>query len=453
MKALINLQKKYFNSNATKPLDFRIEQLKKLKSVLKTYEQELTDAVFNDFQKGSFNTFLSEFAGIYVDLDKSIKKLHKWAKIKRVKTNMVNLPASSCIMPEPLGVCLIIGAWNYPINLCLVPAIAAIAAGNTVVLKPSELATHTSSVLSTIITSNFDPSFFAVVEGGVEETSELLEQPFDKIFFTGSVPVGKIVYKAAAKNLIPVTLELGGKSPLIVAQDANLKICVKRLVWGKFVNAGQTCIAPDYVLVHKSIEKIFLEILKKEIEQAQLSLANQNYAQIISEKHLDRLVNLIEPGKVFVGGEYDRAKRLLAPTVLINVSEDDKVMEDEIFGPILPVLTYDDIDNAIAFIKSRPKPLALYLFSESNTLRKKIQNEISFGGGMVNDVLMHFINDELPFGGVGNSGIGDYHGEAGFKCFSHYKSIIKKPTWFELPLKYYPFSKWKSVMIKWAFGI
>ena len=453
MKALIHQQKQYFNSNATKPLSFRIEQLKTLKSVLKSYEQELTDAVFKDFQKGRFNTFLGEFSGLYSDLNKAIKNVRKWAKIKRVGTNMVNFPARSYIMPEPLGVSLVIGAWNYPINLTLVPAIAAIAAGNTVVLKPSELTTHTSAVLAKMVKSNFDPSFFAVVEGGIEETTELLAQPFDKIFFTGSIPVGKIVYQAAAKNLIPVTLELGGKSPVIVTADANLKIVVKRLVWGKFVNAGQTCIAPDYVLVHKSIEKKFLEILKQEIELGQYSLENQNYAQVISEKHLDRLIDLIEPEKVFVGGEYDRSKRLLAPTVLTNVSGDDKVMEDEIFGPILPVLNYEDIDRAIAFIKSRPKPLALYLFSESSFIRKKVFNELSFGGGSVNEVLMHFINDELPFGGVGTSGMGSYHGEAGFKTFSHYKSLIRKPTLFELPLKYFPYKNWKFSMIKRVMGL
>jgi len=452
MRTLIENQKQYFNSNATKPLAFRIEQLKKLRSVLKSYEQELTEAVFRDFQKGGFNTFLGEFSGLYNDLNKAIKNVRKWARIKRGGTNLVNFPARSYILPEPLGVSLVIGAWNYPINLTLVPAIAAIAAGNTVVLKPSELTTHTSGVLSKMIKSNFDPSFFAVVEGGIEETTQLLEQPFDKIFFTGSVPVGRIVYQAAAKNLIPVTLELGGKSPLIVAPDANLKITVKRLVWGKFVNAGQTCIAPDYVLVHKSIENTFLEMLKKEIDRGQYSLENENYAQIISERHLDRLVSLIEPGKVFVGGEYDRSRRLLAPTVLTNISVQDKVMEDEIFGPILPVLSYEDIDNVISFIKSRPKPLATYLFSESSTLHKKILNEVSFGGGMVNDVLMHFVNDELPFGGVGSSGMGSDHGEAGFKTFSHYKSVIKRPTLFEFSLKYYPYSKWKFALIKRVMG-
>jgi aldehyde dehydrogenase (NAD+) len=453
MQSLINQQKQYFNSNATKPVKFRIEQLKKLRSVIKAYEQELTEAIFKDFKKGVFDTFLTEFGGVYVNLNKAIKNVSKWARVKPVSNNMLNFPGRSYIMPEPLGVSLIIGAWNYPINLTLAPAIAAIAAGNTVVIKPSELTPHTSALLAKMINSNFDSSFLAVVEGGVQETTELLAQPFDKIFFTGSISVGRIVYEAAAKNLIPVTLELGGKSPLIVAPDANLKICVKRLVWGKFVNAGQTCIAPDYVLVHESIEKDFLTELKTEIELGQYSLTNQNYAQIISEKHFDRLVSLINKEKIFMGGDHDRSKRFLAPTVLHNVSVDDKIMEDEIFGPILPVLTYNNIDDAIAFIKSRPKPLAVYLFSGSSMLRKKILNEVSFGGGLINDVLMHFANDELPFGGVGQSGIGNYHGEAGFKSFSHFKSVMQKPTLLELPLKYFPFRKWKFAMIKRVMGL
>jgi aldehyde dehydrogenase (NAD+) len=393
------------------------------------------------------------FRKVYVDLDKAIGNLKNWMKVKRVGTNILNIPGSSYIMPEPLGVCLIIGAWNYPINLTMVPVISAIAAGNTIVLKPSELASHTSAGLAKMISDNFDPSFIKVVEGGIRETTELLEQKFDKIFFTGSVPVGRIVYQAAAKNLIPVTLELGGKSPLIVTADANLKICVKRLVWGKFVNAGQTCIAPDYVMVHKSIEKPFLENLKKEITESKFSLSNQNYAQIISEKHFDRLFSLISPEKIFIGGENDRANRFLAPTVLTNISPEDKVMEEEIFGPILPVMTYDDIDTTIAYIKSKPKPLAFYLFTENSSLRKKLLNEISFGGGAVNDVLMHFSNDKLPFGGVGQSGMGNYHGEAGFKSFSHYKSFIRKPTLFEFPFKYYPYSKWKFTTIKRLIGL
>jgi aldehyde dehydrogenase (NAD+) len=453
MEAIINKQRLYFNSNATKPLLFRIAQLKKLKSVLLSYEKELTLAIFQDFQKGSFNTYLTEFTGLYVDLNAGIKKLRKWTKIKRVGTNMLNVPGSSYIMPEPLGVCLVISAWNYPINLSLVPVISAISAGNTVILKPSEVASHTSAAMAKMIRENFDPSFFTVVEGGIEETTELLAQQFDKIFFTGSITIGRIVYQAAAKNLTPVTLELGGKSPLIVAADANIKICVKRLVWGKFLNGGQTCIAPDYVMVHKMVEKPFLEALRKEITTTQFSLANQNYTQIISEKHFDRLINLIRPEKIFLGGEYDRPTRYLAPTVMTNISPDDQVMKEEIFGPILPVMTYEDIDSAIAFIKSGSKPLAFYLFSESNSLRKKVLNEISFGGGAVNDVLMHFSNDKLPFGGVGLSGMGSYHGEAGFKTFSHFKSVLQKPTWFEFPFKYYPYSKGKLAVIKRIIGL
>jgi aldehyde dehydrogenase (NAD+) len=453
MKATIAQQKQFFNSNATKPVAFRIEQLKKLKTVLKRHEQQLTEAVYKDFQKGSFNTFLTEFAGVYKSINDAIKHTGKWAKVKRASTSMVNFPGSSYIIPEPLGSCLVIGSWNYPINLTLVPAIAAMAAGNTVVMKPSELSRHTSAALSEVISANFDPSYFAVVEGGVEETTALLSLPFDKIFFTGSVPVGKIVYQAAAKNLVPVTLELGGKSPLIVAPDANLKTTVKRLVWGKFVNAGQTCVAPDYVLVHKSIERSFLGLLKEEITKGEFLLENDNYAQIISERHFDRLVNMIEPTKVFIGGNNDRSKRFISPTVLVNVTENDKVMEDEVFGPILPVMVYENIDDAISFIKSRPKPLSLYLFSESKSLRKKIWNEVSFGGGMVNDVLMHFVNESLPFGGVGNSGFGNYHGEAGFKTFSHFKGVIHRPTFIEFPLKYYPFRKIKLSLIKKALGV
>lgn len=453
MNTLLNKQNQFFNSNATKPVAFRLTQLKKLRTVLKINEEMLTEAVYKDFQKGSYNTFLTEFAGVYTALNDAIKNVDKWSRIKRASTSMVNFPGSSFVIPEPLGTCLIIGSWNYPINLTLVPAIAALVAGNTVVMKPSELSAHTSAALAKIISANFDPTYFAVVEGGVDVTTELLSQPFDKIFFTGSVPVGKIVYQAASKNLVPVILELGGKSPLIIAPDANLKTTVKRLVWGKFVNAGQTCVAPDYVLVHKSIEREFLKVLKEEITKSDFALENDNYAQIISEKHFDRLTNMIEPTKVFIGGSNDPSKRLILPTVLVNVTEDDKVMADEVFGPILPVMTYEKIDDAISFIKARPKPLSLYLFSESSSLRKKIWSEVSFGGGMVNDVIMHFVNESLPFGGVGNSGMGNYHGEAGFKTFSHFKSVILRPTFIEFPLKYYPFNQLKLSLIKRAFGV
>src|SRR5450631_3010451 len=296
-----------------------------MKTALKAWEPALTKAIYQDFQKGDFNAYLTEFLGTYVDLDASIKNLRSWASTKRVENNMLNFPGKSYIIPEPLGVCL------------------AIAAGNTAVLKPSEMTPNTSAAMAKMITEYFDPAFLTVVEGGVGPTTELLAQKFDKIFFTGSPKVGRIVYEAAAKNLIPVTLELGGKSPLIVAPDANIKFCVKRLVWGKFLNAGQTCIAPDYAIVHKSIELPFLEAVKAEITATQFSQANQNYAQVINEKNLDRLLALIKPENIFIGGKYDRVNRFLEPTVLTGVGPNDPVMEEEIFGPILPVLTYDDI--------------------------------------------------------------------------------------------------------------
>jgi aldehyde dehydrogenase (NAD+) len=453
METLVKTQKEYFNTNITKPVAFRVAQLKKFYDTLKAYEGSLSEAIYQDFQKPPFDSFLTEFAGLYVHLNSVIKKVRKLSKPIKVRTNMVNAPGKSYIIPEPLGVCLVISSWNYPVNLALGPVIDAMAAGNTVILKPSELASYTSNSLAEMINKNFDPAYLRVVEGGVQETTDLLNQQFDKIFFTGSVPVGKIVYQAASKNLTPVTLELGGKSPLIVAPDADLKITVKRLVWGKFVNAGQTCVAPDYALVHKSVEKQFLAELKSAIEKAAYSLDNKNYAQIISEKHFDRLIDMVDAKKVFYGFNHNRSRRYIQPTVLHNVSVDDKIMEDEIFGPILPVLTYENIDDAIAFIKSKPKPLSLYLFSESYSLRKKVLSEVSFGGGGINEVIMHFSHEYLPFGGVGHSGMGTYHAEAGFKAFSHYKSIIQKPTWFEFPLKYYPFTPLKLKMIKRVMGV
>ena len=452
MNALPDLQRAYFLTNITRPAAFRIDQLKKLRSALRQHEKALTDAVFNDFGKASFNTFLTEFASLYNELNVAIRNCRSWAGVIKVKTNLLNFPGRSYILPEPLGVCLIIGAWNYPINLCLAPAIAAIAAGNTIIVKPSELAPHTSTALAKMISTTFEPAYFTVVEGGVPETTALLSQPFDKIFFTGSVAVGRIVAQAAAAKLTPVTLELGGKSPLIVAPDARLKICIQRLVWGKFVNAGQTCIAPDYVFVHKSIEEKFLKGLKAEIDRAQFSLENANYAQIISEKHLDRLISLIDPNCLFLGGSFDRPTRFLQPTVMTNVSVNDKIMETEIFGPILPVLTYDDFDTTLDWIGSRPKPLALYIFTESRATREKALTQLSFGSAAVNDVLMQFANDELPFGGVGASGMGSYHGEAGFRNFTHYKSVLQRPAWFEFPLKYYPYKRWKLPVIRRVIG-
>lgn len=448
MQELVNKQRQFFNSNKTKDINFRIEQLKKLKKLLKENEQRMEEAIYADFSKSAFDNYSTEIALLYLEINDAVKKIKRWASRKRVPTDLVNLPGRSYIMPEPLGVSLIIGAWNYPYQLSFAPAIAAIAAGNTVILKPSELPANTSRLMAEIINSNFDPEFFKVVEGGVKETQQLLEQRFDKIFFTGSVPVGRIVYQAAAKHLTPVTLELGGKSPAFILDDKNLNMYVKRLVWAKFVNAGQTCIAPDYILVKRSLKDKFIQQLIAEIKKEQFSIENQNYVQIINEKNMKRLIGYINQDKVVFGGNYDMQTRIIEPTVMDEVSFDDAVMQEEIFGPILPVIPFESLDEMIAEVKRREKPLSCYVFTRDKKLRDKIMHEVSFGGGSVNDAIMHVSNNRLPFGGVGESGIGSYHGEYGFRTFSHYKSILDKPTWFEAGLKYFPHSAAKFNLMK-----
>ena len=448
----VNLQREFFQSNATKEVAFRITQLRKLESVLRENEDALHEAIYKDFKKSVFENYTTEISLLYHDIKEAIKNVSKWSKKKRVRTNLANLPARSYIIPEPLGVSLIIGAWNYPYQLSLAPAIAAIAAGNTVVLKPSELPINTSNAMAKLINENFNPNFFKVVEGGVPETTALLNQKFDKIFFTGSIPVGKIVYQAAAKNLTPVTLELGGKSPAIITENCDLKITVKRLIWGKFLNAGQTCIAPDYVVVHRSIKDQFLEMAKQEIEESKFLVEEDNYVQIINDANVTRLISLIDADKVYTGGKYNTDTRIIEPTILTDITFDHEVMEDEIFGPILPVIEYDELDAIIAKIKERPKPLACYVFTKDSEAKQKVLDQISFGGGAVNDAVMHIANSNLGFGGVGDSGIGAYHGEHGFRAFSHYKGILDKATWIEPNLKYHPHTKSKLKWIKRLIG-
>ena len=448
MNEIVLAQKAFFNSNKTKDIDFRIAQLKKLKRVLQENEERMEKAIFEDFSKSAFDNYSTELALLYLEIDDAVKKVRKWAARKRVATNIVNFPARSYMIPEPLGVTLVIGAWNYPYQLSFAPAIAAIAAGNTVILKPSELPANTTKLMAEMVNSNFAPEFFKVVEGGVTETQQLLEQRFDKIFFTGSVGVGRIVYQAAAKHLTPVTLELGGKSPAFILDDTNLEVYVKRLVWAKFVNAGQTCIAPDYVLVKRDIKDKFLQLLMAEIKKEQFAIENHNYVQIINERNIQRLSKYIDKNKVVQGGNYDIQTRIFEPTVMDNVSFSDAVMQEEIFGPILPVITFDDINEAIAEVKRREKPLSCYVFTNNKALKDKILHEVSFGGGCVNDAIMHISNSHLPFGGVGESGIGSYHGEYGFKTFSHFKSILEKSAWFEPDLKYFPHSETKFKWMK-----
>ena len=442
---LLKAQKLFFNSDKTKNVDFRIEQLRKLKSIIKLNEELLYSAIKLDLGKSKYETYSTELSIIYSEIKFAIRNLKNWSSPKLVKTNLVNFPGKSFIYPEPLGNTLIIGAWNYPIQLAIVPAISSISAGNTVILKPSEIATNVSRTISKIINKNFNKEFFTVIEGDVQTSTQLLKLKFDKIFFTGSTATGRIVYEAAAKNLTPVTLELGGKSPAIVLSDANLKIAAKRIAWGKFLNSGQTCIAPDYVLVDEKIENKFLNLLKSEIDKV---ISLDDYPKIINESKFERLTKLIDRNKIFYGGEVNKNKLFIAPTILTNISSKDKIMKEEIFGPILPVMKFKNINDEIAKLKNTDKPLSLYLFTKNKILADKIFKTISFGGGALNDTIMHVANSNLPFGGVGKSGIGSYHGEFGFNNFSHFKSIVQKPTWFDPFIKYPPFTKLKFWILK-----
>jgi aldehyde dehydrogenase (NAD+) len=447
MKAIVEAQRIFFNSGHSRDISFRKNQLKKLMNLLKANEDKFCEAIYEDFRKSKFETIATEIEIIHKEIRIALAYLKDWSKRQRVPTNLMNFPAKSYVVPEPLGVSLVIGAWNYPYQLSLAPAIAAIAAGCTVIVKPSEIPKRTSTLMAELINNNFDAEFFKVVEGGVPETTELLKQKFDKIFFTGSTAVGKIVYKAAAEHLTPVTLELGGKSPAFVTRDCNLKMTVKRLVWAKFLNAGQTCIAPDYILVDEKIEDKFLELCVKEIEKCKYAIENDNYVKIVNEGNLERLSSMIPPDKVYFGGKIDLEKRTISPTLLRNVTFNDKVMQEEIFGPLLPVISYNDLNSAIDKVKSLHRPLSCYVFSNNSKMKREVMEKISFGSGAMNEAVMQITNPNLPFGGVGSSGIGKYHGEAGFRTFSNYKGILSKPTWFELNFKYSPLTRSK---LKWV---
>jgi len=447
---IIQQQKSFFNSSSTKEVNLRIETLKKLKLILKENEEKLYTAIYTDFKKSQFETYLTELSLIYNELNNAIRNLKKWSKKKRVSTNLANFPAKSYIIPEPLGTVLVISAWNYPYQIALIPAISAIAAGNTVVIKPSEIPNNTSKVLAELINSNFDENYLTVIEGGVETTTELLQQKWDKIFFTGSTNVGRIVYKAAADKLTPVTLELGGKSPTFIFKDCDIKLTAKRIVWAKFLNAGQTCIAPDYLLVEEEIKEKLLVALKEELENTfpKKTEIQENYVQIINERNFQRLTNLIPKDKIFYGGEHSAKTRIISPTLLDNISFDDNIMKEEIFGPILPIIPFENLDSVIEKVKEREKPLTLYIYSKSKKIIQKILYEISFGGGAINESLVHISNPNLPFGGVGASGIGNYSSKAGFDAFTHYKSILHKSFLFEPNIKYTPFTKWKRQILK-----
>lgn len=447
--ALFGKQRDFFRSNATLPIKKRKETLKKLKTILKANEPTLNEAIYKDLHKSPFETYATEIGLIYDEINLQLSSMKKWARRKRVSTNMVNIPGSGYIQAHPFGVSLILGAWNYPYQLSLVPAINALAAGNTVILKPSEIAPHTSAAIAKLINDHFPEELFTVVEGGVDVASKLLELPWDKIFFTGSPRVGKIVMKAAAEHLSDVTLELGGKSPALLSDSVSMDVAAKRIIWGKFTNCGQTCVAPDYVLIHESVKDEMLSKFKEQMEEMyQMGRSEGHYGRIINDQHFDRLVNYLDQGEVYTGGQHDRDDRWIEPTILVNADESAAVMNEEIFGPILPVIPFQSWDKAIEKVRSKPHPLAAYVFSNRKSEQNQAIDQLQFGGMTINDTMQHLANPNLPFGGVGNSGMGAYHGKWGFDAFSHYKSVQKKATWIDVPLKYPPYTSWKEKMVR-----
>lgn len=435
-------------------IDFRKAILKKLLDTIITHETEITNALYADFKKPEFEAVLTETNYVITELKDTIKNIKKWAKPKMVLPSILNFPSTDYIYSEPYGKVLIIAPWNYPFQLAICPLVSAIAAGNQVVLKPSELTPHTSAVITKIIKQTFAVNHVEVVEGGVEASQSLLAQRWDYIFFTGSVAVGKIVAKAAAENLTPVTLELGGKNPCIIDETANLKIAAKRIIWGKFINAGQTCIAPDYLLVHNTIKTEFVDFLKKEITLAygKKPETSPDYPRIINAKNWTRLVQMIEADKVIFGGQTNEKEHYISPTLIQETDLDSAIMKEEIFGPLLPILSYQSEADLHAIISRYEKPLSLYIFTKNTTFAEKIIQDYSFGGGCVNDTVVHFSNKRLPFGGVGHSGIGAYHGTLSFDTFSHKKAIVKKAYWLDLPMRYAPYkNKLTTIkkLLKW----
>jgi len=447
--------KQYFNTHETKSLKFRKKQLKQLSKSIKNYENELLEAFQKDLGKNKVETYATEIGYTLKSIKLARKELKNWSKTKQVNTPLYMFPTKSYIMKEPYGTVLIIGPFNYPFQLLIEPLIGAIAAGNTVILKPSEYTPNVSEIIEKIITDAFAPEYISIIQGNAETTQSLLQLPFDYIFFTGSEQVGRIVYKAASEHLTPVTLELGGKSPAIIDESANIKVASERISFGKFTNAGQTCVAPDYLLVNRKVKNELISALTKTITEfyGENIQESPDYGRIVNEKHFNRLSELLNIHKpeISFGGQTDADENYIAPTILDGITINSKIMDDEIFGPLLPIITYDDFNEAIDLIRTKPKPLSLYLFSEDENSSERVLNELSFGGGAINDTLMHLANPNLPFGGVGASGIGKYHGKYTFDTFSHDKSYIFKSTRLESSLLFPPY-KGKFKYIKAFFN-
>ncbi len=439
-----------FHSGSTRPLAWRSQQLHAFKAMLLDNEDAILAALQKDLGKCKTEAWLSELGFLTADIDHTLKYLKRWAKPRKVSTPLIAQPAKSYVQPEPKGVVLIIGAWNYPLQLTLAPLIAAIAAGNCAIVKPSELAEHTDKLIAELLPQYLDKQCFAVVQGGKEPTTELLTLPFDHILYTGGEQVGKIVMRAASEHLTPVTLELGGKSPCIVADDTNLSVTADRIVWSKWMNAGQTCVAPDYILVSQHQADALIEAIKASLQRfyGDDPQQSEEYGRIINQRHFDRLVNYLGGQTLVHGGQHDRETRYIAPTIVTQPDTHSLIMQEEIFGPLLPIIALDDIADACSFINQRPKPLALYVFTGSDSFADKVIAQTSAGSVAVNDGFMFMTNPELPFGGVGCSGMGAYHGQYGFDTFSHLKSVMKRRFILDLPVRYPPFSSWKRGLLK-----
>ncbi|WP_420552435.1 aldehyde dehydrogenase [Tenacibaculum aiptasiae] len=455
IKDLVQSQKKYFSQQHTKDISFRKDALKRLQKEIIKREDDIIKALHDDFKKSEYEAVMTETSIVLAELKMAIKNIHSWSKPKRVLPSLLNFPSSAKIYKEPYGTVLIIAPWNYPYQLAFAPLLGAIAAGNTVVLKPSELTPHVSKITKEIVEAVFDKNHVAVIEGGVDVSQELLAQRWDYIFFTGSVPVGRIVAKAAAEHITPVTLELGGKSPCIVDETANIKLAAKRLVWGKFINGGQTCIAPDYLLIHKSVKDKFTTHFKEELIKAygENPQKSDDYPRIVNTRNFDRLALMLDNENFIIGGQTDREDRYIAPTIIDEPSIDSEVMKGEIFGPIFPLISYENEEDIAKTLANYDKPLALYVFTTRTRFAKKIIATYSFGGGTINDTTVHFANHRLPFGGVGESGIGGYHGKQTFDTFSHNKGVVTRGNWLDIPTRYAPYKgKLKQLKSLMKFG-
>ena len=441
---IVESEKHFFRTGVTRGVDFRIDMLKKFRKAIIENDELISAALKADLNKQPFESYMCETGLLLEEINFHIKRLKKWSKTRRVKSGIGQLPGKSYICPEPYGVVLIMAPWNYPVQLCLMPLVGAISAGNCAVVKPSAYAPESSRVISKLIESAFPTGFVTAVEGGREANKALLDEPFDYIFFTGSVAVGKTVMEAAAKRLTPVTLELGGKSPIIVDETANLQLAARRIAFGKVLNAGQTCVAPDYLMIEKSVEAPFFEEYKKALADFFPDGDMSGMVRIINDKHFESVCNILDnSGNIVIGGARNAETRFIEPAVLTGVPVDSPAMQQEIFGPVLPVLPYEKLDDCIDFIRSRPKPLALYIFSENKMNQEKVLNSCSFGGGCINDTVIHLASSHMSFGGVGESGMGSYHGKKSFDTFTHYRSVLKQGK-LDVKLRYFPYKSGKE---------